>query len=78
MHSSLKPTSKKGGKSMTTNQMLNIAEENVTQDQIDLEFLERMDFKEIESLDPSCKNDWQVVFKQTIPSLVELDYHTSS
>ena len=67
MQSNLKPTSRKGGKSMTANQMLNVAEEEQTQQTVDLEFLERMDFKEIESMDPSCKDDFVVVFKQLVP-----------
>lgn len=48
MISNLKATSRKGGRALTTNQMINLAEEEQTQQQVDLEFLERMDFKEIE------------------------------
>ena len=53
MISSLKPTSKKGGKGRTTNNIFNIAEEQEAQQTVDLEFLERMDFREIEEKDPS-------------------------
>jgi len=42
--------------------MMNIEADN-EQQTVDLEFLERMDFKEIDGMDPSCKNDWQQVFK---------------
>ena len=78
MISNLKPTSRKGGKSLTANQMLNIAEEETTQQTIDLEFLERMDFKEIEQMDPSCKDNFTVVFRQLVPCQMDLDYDTSS
>ena len=63
---------------MTMNQMYNIDAEIDAQQTVDLEFLERMDFKEIEGMDPSCKNGWQAVFKQTIPCAIQLDYNTSS
>ena len=76
--SNLKPTSRKGGKAMTANQMLNVAEEEQAQQTVDLEFLERMDFKEIENMDPSCKDDFHVVFKQLVPCQMDLDYETSS
>ena len=77
MISSLKPTSKKGGKGMTTNQIFNIAEGQEVET-VDLEFLERMDFKEIEQMDPSCRNDFHPVFTQVIPCHMELDFNTSS
>ena len=37
-----------------------------------------MDFREIEEKDPSLQNDWQQVYKMTIPCQIELDYNTSS
>ena len=62
---------------MTTNQMLNIAEES--HQTVDLEFLERMDFKEIDSMDPTCKkSDFHPVYKQQIPCHIELDYNSSN
>ena len=78
MISSLKPTSKKGGKGMTTNQIFNMAEDQEAQQNIDLEFLERMDFKEIESMDPSCSNDFHQAALHIVPCHMELDYDTSS
>ena len=78
MISSLKQTSKKGGKGMTTNTMHNIAEDQEAQQQIDLEFLERMDFSKIEERDPSCKNDYKDAFSLVIPCHIELDYVSSS
>ena len=55
-----------------------MAEDPEAQQTVDLEFLERMDFKEIEDMDPSCKSDLHQVFKQQIPCHVELDYNSSS
>ena len=77
MISNLKATSRKGGRALTTNQMINLAEEEQTQQQVDLEFLERMDFKEIESMDPSCKDGYSVIFKQLIPCHLKLDYDST-
>ena len=42
-----------------------------------MEFLERMDFKEIDTMDPSCKGDYTNVLTASIPCHVELDYETS-
>ena len=63
---------------MTTNQIFNIAEDAEAQQQIDLEFLERMDFTQVEANDPSTKNDFRQLYQRTIPCHIELDYHTSS
>ena len=37
-----------------------------------------MDFAKIESMDPSCKNEFFPFFKESIPCQMELDYNTSS
>ena len=78
MISSLKQTSRKGGKGMTTNTMHNIAEDQEALQEIDLDFLERMDFSKIEEKDPSWKNDYKDVFSLVIPCHIELDYNSSS
>ena len=74
MRTSLKPQSQKGGRSNMINQMFQIAGDNGTDDKnLDLQFLSRVNFDEIEKLDPNGREGYVTVCQVAVPTDIELD-----
>ena len=70
--SSLKKSSKRKSEAVPA-EIFQIVGENDNDDNLDLNFLETVDFKEIDEYDPSVQDGFKTAFQQQIYTLVQLD-----
>ena len=72
MQTCLKPQSKRGGKSTIINQMFQLASESQEQ-AIDLDILKRINFDEIEKLDPNVQDGYLLYYTSLVTTEIELE-----